>query len=271
MWSTARAEDGENCGNHPQATDSLTGATRNWPTPSAHEAGTLNQSDAGGPPQNLAVTARTWSTPSAHDGRRPGSDATSTQGMNLKRDAERWPTPNVPNGGRTTSTTNHAPDGSKRQIDLGAVVSLWQTPATDSFRRDEMGLDQQGRNWITPNARDWKSETGSERNTWNKTPNLSRQVYRVLRPDPAIPDGPTSSAIGQTSRRHWYTPRSNPSSMYAEAPETLNNRALRLNKPSVICNLALQAVNSIQSGESRRLNPRFVEWLLGLPIGWTEL
>jgi hypothetical protein len=141
--------------------------------------------------------------------------------------ATHWPTPNVPNGGRTTSTSNYAADGSKRQIDLGAAASLWQTPASDSFRsrggdrRDEMGLDQQGRNWITPNARDWKSETGSEHNTYDKTPNLSRQVYRVSHLDPAIPDGPTSSANAPTSRR--------------------------------------------------RLNPRFVEFLLGLPIGWTEL
>lgn len=29
-WPTPRAEDGESCGNHPGATDSLTGATRNW-------------------------------------------------------------------------------------------------------------------------------------------------------------------------------------------------------------------------------------------------
>jgi hypothetical protein len=30
--------------------------------------------------------------------------------------------------------------------------------------------------WTTPNARDWKSETGSENNSYDKSPNLSRQV-----------------------------------------------------------------------------------------------
>src|SRR5271166_6485360 len=30
LWPTARSEDSESCGNHPGATDSLTGATRNW-------------------------------------------------------------------------------------------------------------------------------------------------------------------------------------------------------------------------------------------------
>jgi hypothetical protein len=62
-WPTARREDGESAGNHPGAVHSLTGATRGW------------------------------ATPNAHDGRRPGSDATSTQGANLKRDAEVWQTP----------------------------------------------------------------------------------------------------------------------------------------------------------------------------------
>lgn len=32
-WPSPRAEDSESCGNHPAATDSLTGASANWPTP----------------------------------------------------------------------------------------------------------------------------------------------------------------------------------------------------------------------------------------------
>lgn len=34
-WPSPRAEDGESAGNHPGATDSLTGATKTWPTPAA--------------------------------------------------------------------------------------------------------------------------------------------------------------------------------------------------------------------------------------------
>lgn len=62
-WPTARCEDSESCGNHPNATDSLTGATKQWPTPNAH------------------------------DGRRPGVDDKSTQAGNLQRDAAMWSTP----------------------------------------------------------------------------------------------------------------------------------------------------------------------------------
>jgi hypothetical protein len=49
-------------------------------------------------------------------------------------------------------------------------------------------------NWMTPNARDWKSEVGSENNTHDKSPNLSRQVHRMQ-------DGPTSSETDPTSPR----------------------------------------------------------------------
>ena len=38
LWPSPRSEDSESCGNHPDATDSLTGATKLWTTPQAHDA-----------------------------------------------------------------------------------------------------------------------------------------------------------------------------------------------------------------------------------------
>ncbi len=130
-WPTPRSEDAESAGNHPEATDSLTGATRLWASPQArdHRSGetiqeygnarplseqvlwnTPTTSDSTHPggdgPKSEArrnagemLTSDTrlrnqiqaWSTPSSHDGRRPGSDDTSTQGRNLKREAESSP------------------------------------------------------------------------------------------------------------------------------------------------------------------------------------
>jgi hypothetical protein len=92
------------------------------------------------------------------------------------------------------SQTGTNPDGSerKRLDQLARVVHDWQTPGTDSFRcrggdrKDEMGLDQQARNW---------------------EPSHQAQAH---------------STNGE--------------------------------KPSK---------------STRRLNPLFVEWLMGWPIGWT--
>lgn len=36
-WPTPRSEDAESCGNHPEATDSLTGATKQWGTPTGRD------------------------------------------------------------------------------------------------------------------------------------------------------------------------------------------------------------------------------------------
>lgn len=36
-WPSPRAEDSESCGNHPDSTDSLTGATANWASPRAND------------------------------------------------------------------------------------------------------------------------------------------------------------------------------------------------------------------------------------------
>lgn len=167
-WPTARSEDSESCGNHPGASDSLTGVSRNWSTPrtitgggeSAERKKELGRENSGG--GDLQAQVDTWLTPHGMF----GTDHTGKTGR----------------GGEFAKQANQ-----------------WQTPATDSFRSrggdwvDEMGLDQQARFFPTP---------------------------QTSPPAPVIPDGPPSSAPGQTSRR--------------------------------------------------RLNPRFVEWLMGFPIGWTE-
>jgi hypothetical protein len=74
-WPTARAEDSESAGNHPGAMYSLTGATRNWATPQAHDqrgAKTPEQIQAqrektGAGVRNLNEEASTWATPQAFD------------------------------------------------------------------------------------------------------------------------------------------------------------------------------------------------------------
>ena len=126
-WPGARAEDSESCGNHPGASDSLTGVTRDWPAPTVssldNRKGASKNSGDG-----LQTAAKNWATPQAHDidpgdPKRVGRYGTKHGGRNLTDD-----------------------------------VMLWQAPATDSFRsrggdrKDEKGLDQQARCWPAPDA-----------------------------------------------------------------------------------------------------------------------
>lgn len=202
-WPTARSEDGESCGNHPGVVDSLTGAAKNWPTPTED-----NVNNAGGPSrareggfQDLTVAVGLWATPQAHDQR----------------------------GAKTPEQIAAMREKGAGVRNLNEDAAHWQTPATDSFRsrggdrKDEMGLDQQARYFPTPASRDYRTPNAkpySERGGSTKGEQLQNFVAHSL-PAPTIPDGP---------------------------PSLPNAPGLR-----------------------RRLNPRFVEWLMGFPIGWTEL
>lgn len=97
FWPSARAEGSESCGNHPGATDSLTGATAGWMTPSANLADgngyTRGRGQRGAERPTLVGQSMMWATATAHDGRRSGPDLKSTMGGNLSLDAALWPTP----------------------------------------------------------------------------------------------------------------------------------------------------------------------------------
>src|SRR4029434_7062682 len=80
LWPTARAEDSESCGNHPGATDSLTGATRNWPTPHTNcTTGAGSQGRDGG--DNLQTTVDLWQTPATDSFRSRGGDRKDEMGL----------------------------------------------------------------------------------------------------------------------------------------------------------------------------------------------
>ena len=136
-------------------------------------------------------SGQTWRTPCERESR--------AQAMNR-------PTPRAHEAGEDFAKATR----SKTGMELKAVTANWRTPTEGDHKRGAHP---------TPDA----SETGSENNTHDKTPNLSRQVYRLespSRPAPTTTDGPTS----------------------CESAPTL----------------------------PRRLNPRFVEWLMGFPIGWSK-
>jgi hypothetical protein len=113
-WPTARSEDGESCGNHPGAVDSLTGA------------------------------ARLWNTPHGMSNRDSRGKVGGCGGGQFALQANHWETPRASTGGLREY------DG-KRGVGVNTQAAHWQTPATDSFRsrggerKEEMGLDQEAR------------------------------------------------------------------------------------------------------------------------------
>ncbi len=225
---------------------------------------------------NLRGTCLTWPTARAEDSESCGNHPGATD--SLTGATRNWPTPQ-----------RHDAQGAK-------------TPEQIEAMREKNGagvqnLNESAEHWMTPNSRDWKSETGSENNNYDKTPNLSRQVYRMENwatprlkgdhdgaratsttrhqgddlytqaeshfnslPAPVTPDGPSSSESVQTSRRLWQTPK--------DVTSGANQQRGGDRKDELL--LTGQAAE-FMGNRTRRLNPRFVEWLMGFPISWTEL
>lgn len=200
-WPTARSEDAESCGNHPGATDSLTGAARMWPTPESNESSYSN----GMRGQNIREAAAMWPTASAGDGER-GSNRRYLHGdvktgKMLGQEAMMWSTPNVPNGGRTLSEEDILNRGAtakgKRQVGLENEAKLLATPtsamttgAGAEGRDGGENLQTMAAAWATPSARDWKSGDASTETLERNARPLNEQAQRDSSPqDQATPAG----------------------------------------------------------------------------------
>ena len=88
------------------------------------------------------------------------------------------------------------------------------------------------RQWASPNARDWKDSGASQGN--RKSPNLGTQV-------------------------HWPTPRTKGMCGGSGSWDLLNK------------NTTKEEARQMGAGNGGKLNPTWVEWLMGWPLEWTDL
>jgi hypothetical protein len=108
MWRTARSEDAESCGNHPGATDSLTGAVK------------------------------TSHMPASDSFRSRGGDRVNEQG--LDQQARGWPTPKAMTGGKNSKRLERRKlGGGQGGADLEETVANWPTPQNRDFRSGVSG------------------------------------------------------------------------------------------------------------------------------------
>lgn len=159
-----------------------------------------------------------------------------------------WPTPSGMNGGQTSRGGARS-----NELLLGGAAQHWPTPRTitggaeSAERKKELGRTQSGGgdlqsaalNWPTAGANDWKgtAKVGQRRGQLDEA---AEQMWHG-------PQDPTVTGAGSTSPSGplWQTPRSGDKGPPGAGPR--------------------------HGGQPKglRLNPRFVEWLMGFPDEWT--
>lgn len=182
LWPTARREDGESCGNHPGATDSLRGAIEQWMTP--HGMAGRDASGKLGLGGEFAKQATNWPTPDANllnDGEDPASwiarrDRIKTEGINgngmgipLAMAGTMWDSPTAHDGRRPGADLD-----STNGTNLNRQCALWSTPNVPNGGRSvdaetvanrgntengkrQVGLESEVRHWQSPQGRDSRS------------------------------------------------------------------------------------------------------------------
>jgi len=213
----------------------LTTAAKHWPTPHANSAtGAGTQGREGG--LNLQTSAAQWTTPQAHDCTGGNPDRVRRHGTkhgcaNLADDVTQWPT------ARGTDGTKDGPNqkGSSGDLMLPSAAAQWGTPTGNDYKD---GAREDDRSQL-------KHQAGKLE--------CSLQAQQTSTP------GEPSSESGQTSHPLWGTPRvsrgMNQEMHYDRGKGNIEEQA---------------AAFQNKAQEKRRLNPRFSEWLMGLPEGWVN-
>ena len=204
-----------------------------------------------------------WPTARQEDGESCGNHPGAVD--NLTGAAKTWLTPHGMANEDKTGKKGGAGGG-----EFALQANNWQTPATDSFRsrggdrKDEQGLDQQARMFPTPASRDYRTpnlKPGSERGMGSKGEQLQNFVEHTWPTPNSNPSGPNNSTTRENSRIAQRL-----------TDQCLESRAQDFPSSPP----APQTPDGPQSSETaptsrRRLNPRFVEWLMGFDPEWTEL
>jgi hypothetical protein len=174
---------------------------------------------------------------------------------------------------------------------LTAQVKTWQTAtvSTGAHRQKDGSmtdkLDQQVKNWPTPEASQGGRQCGSfSQNSWKKedgTPKqpslaqatiMDQQVKNWATPDASDRRSDKSRQVGlsnQMKSETWPTPSADGDSRPGANADPVKWQQIADAKKAQGINKQLFLTTKVAMESSGKLNPRWVETLMGLPVGWT--
>jgi hypothetical protein len=230
----------------------------NWSTPTTSDS----EGISGGPNRrgSLKNDSKGWMTPSAVDGNRGDytlengdkeSPQDSLQGQ-AKKLTKSWPTPRAEDSeqtGRSADRRSTSPPDNLPEM----IRSMWPTP--DAHLSND---GESPESWLARKALHAEKEENATRAGMPLA--IAAQMYPAMYPTPAARD-----AKGANSKEHVTTNGTGAMHM-DQLPNFVEHSLPDFSRPD-----PKNTTTGEQSSTStRRLNPRFVEWLMGWPIAWTD-
>lgn len=302
-WPTVTVGDCRSSARHTTTTGvmhdgtTLTDAARMWPTPSVPNGGrTTNYTDrrANGTKnqKELGAVARMWPTPAVDSFRSRSGERKDEIGLS-RMAKELWPTPDHYMRGGPVDPDERRTGG--HQVNLQDVACHWLTPtksdATAGAKSGGLKLKTQTSEWPTPAARDYKGangpehlENGTGRKHLDQLPNFVAHLWATPRAEDSEScgnhPGASDSLTGQCRSFHQDQETSTPGEI--SSPDGPTSPQL-WRTPHGFANVDATGKRAGGGGEFHKqvmhtpmaqgkptLNPLFVEWLMALPLGWTD-
>jgi len=158
----------------------------------------------------------------------------------------------------------------------------WQTPTTMDIERTPEGMEkrkayresigrkyvegcltEQVKNWPTASARDWKDTAGMSTERDGKALGRVDQLPRAVYHHDGLQDQANPNKSGK-NQESWPTPRAN--KVHPEITEKNREHLANRKKANLEEDIAGHCGKA-----TGKLNPNWVEHLMGLPAGWTDL
>jgi DNA (cytosine-5)-methyltransferase 1 len=202
--------------------------------------------------------------------------------MALSQVAQQWPTATVYGNYNSKGCSENSGDG------LATVVKMWTTPQVHDVTMRGSGqkpCSKAGDACLARDAAQWPTPCADVTGGDNKTETQHNRGVKLTTKAENLPtpraEHDSGRHRGQEDTLHsavkaWPTPASrdwkDDRSNITDNARPLNEEACRFIHPDPMTLMdggESSPLDPILHQPSRKLNPRFVEWLMGIPTGWT--
>lgn len=253
MYPTPTAQDFKHRGPNSRQ-QGLPEMVRMWPTPCAMDTVTGRLKSSQQKPGSMhSVTlpdaVRMWPTPTTQEtehpeaeltetGRRKTADGNSSHSLGLADAVRLWPTPTMRDykGSNSMEHMMRATGHKNHTEQLANAVKLWPTPITS-----DANPPAKGRPWL--------------------------QLREAVLEEKLLPTPSAAISQGSTGGNRPSDLRTEARNikMYSTPTTAMSGRSKRFSKSGA------PNPQEVAKAEGGQLNPDWVEWLMGFPVGWTSL